>query len=625
MKRILRKCDILWSKIEFNYNKHHLLRFFTTFLCVFLLYCIMYSNFGGYFMTNDDTGMMATLSGCNTGTPTSYHLFITTPMGLIYKSLYTWFPDVSWYSHFHIVSTVLCVAVILYVVMEQNSLKNRHMRICVAIFSIIYLTAVFIYPFYVLSWTLTAIMYSIAAVMLLLSLTSDEINKRFFVKYGLCMVFLTMSQLVRNSSYKCVLPFFFFSFAYVIYLCRKRWSKRLTFGIVMTTVILVAFISNITKVDKYYKNNVIEFKSFVELDKYRGTYSDFYNLPYNGNEELYESLGWDEEFYTVSRHWMYLDRRFNAENLRQLVEANNNKNENVSIIFKLKSCARTLKGDGSPMARVELFTTLTIAFVAVGSVFISFWRWRKKKTILYSLWFLAVINAIGTMEVIYLCFLGRFLIRTFMCAVMPTLCIDGYLLVREFDRIFARLNKYNLKVTVRNATLTRDSSKRVICRGSSLIMSVCLLVAFCAMTVMVTITFNKNVKISRDVDNAKSLIVEKYCMEHPDNIYVHGGVASSNCSLFLNAKEMRGCRKNIMYWGGSNVFSKTFYDRIRALGYSEFYSDNLLDDNVYFMSSHEDLEGDDFLAYMRAAYGEDIKYELTDKVDGYFFVYKFMR
>ena len=61
-----------------------------------------------------------------------------------------------------------------------------------------------------------------------------------------------------------------------------------------------------------------------EFEKYRPRFSDYPVLPYEGNEEFYASIGWDKEFFDLSRQWMYIDRRFNAENLKKISEASQN-------------------------------------------------------------------------------------------------------------------------------------------------------------------------------------------------------------------------------------------------------------------------------------------------------------
>ena len=63
-----------------------------------------------------------------------------------------------------------------------------------------------------------------------------------------------------------------------------------------------------------------ESETYLELKQYRGQFRDYPVIPYKGNEEFYGSMGWDEEFYNVSRNWMYMDRRFTSENLKKIVE-----------------------------------------------------------------------------------------------------------------------------------------------------------------------------------------------------------------------------------------------------------------------------------------------------------------
>ena len=113
-------------------------------------------------------------------------------------------------------------------------------------------------------------------------------------------------------------------------------------------------------------------------------------------------------------------------------------------------------------------------------------------------------------------------------------------------------------------------------------------------------------------------------MTNKDNLYIHNGVAVNDTRLFLDMS-LRGCSNNLLFWGGTGVFSNAYYDTVGRFGYDEFYSDNLLDDNVYFICGDSSMDDTVFVHYMQSAYGEDIQCKQVYNIKNLAFVYKFTR
>ena len=123
----------------------------------------------------------------------------------------------------------------------------------------------------------------------------------------------------------------------------------------------------------------------------------------------------------------------------------------------------------------------------------------------------------------------------------------------------------------------------------------------------------------------KALVSEEYCNQHSENFYVTNYVTIMDHTLHLRSGTIRGRRKNLLYFGGPQVFCKSYFDAIKAYGYNEFFMDKLLDDNVYFICNTNNLQDSVMLSYMRNAYGDDIQCYLVDLICDGVFVYKFFR
>ena len=112
--------------------------------------------------------------------------------------------------------------------------------------------------------------------------------------------------------------------------------------------------------------------------------------------------------------------------------------------------------------------------------------------------------------------------------------------------------------------------------------------------------------------------------KHPENLYIYDGNIISGTSLFLNMN-LRGCNRNAVMWGGTGVYSQTFYEKIGNFGYDEFYSNNLFDENVYYITTSIDVWNSPFMQYMKKTYGDSTDAELIEKTDSGVCVYKFKK
>lgn len=73
------------------------------------------------------------------------------------------------------------------------------------------------------------------------------------------------------------------------------------------------------------------------------------------------------------------------------------------------------------------------------------------------------------------------------------------------------------------------------------------------------------------------------------------------------------------------MFSKSFYTTIGRFGYEEFYSENLFDDGVYYMTTDGDVDNSFFMAYMRKTFGDDVIACVVETTDSGLYVYDMRR
>ncbi len=64
----------------------------------------------------------------------------------------------------------------------------------------------------------------------------------------------------------------------------------------------------------------VEWQEYYKYNKYRVSFWDYEHETYEDNPELFDKIGWSEEFYQLSENMYFMDKRFNKENLGEIVE-----------------------------------------------------------------------------------------------------------------------------------------------------------------------------------------------------------------------------------------------------------------------------------------------------------------
>ena len=561
-----------------------------------VVFAYLNSKYGIYYLSNDDTGIMKTYSGYATGMPTAFHEYGSYTLGLFFKGLYTVLPKVNWYSLWYIGVVILANAVIIYSIYET---RNRDYRgwLKYADFALIcFLTiSITMYGIYWISWTITAAVSSVAGVMLLMRFVSSERNKTVF--YVMSLVFFFVGQVIRGATYKAVMPFALLAIGcYALsrinrpYLSRDN-AKVILFGVLL--MIPIVGIYGYGKLDSAWKQEAFP-TSETSFEHYRGLYTDSWSIPYEGYEDFYESIGWDEEFYNMTRSWFFIDERFNTENLKKIAEKSAEERqitveENGRQFFIDEFWEATR--DNS--ARVAM--SIGIIVMLILSTCMTIYGVAKKKS--WHDWLLmAGAELLAVAECWWLIVVkAHFIDRAFYCAAYPALLIGIYVMTSHFES----KGKYKWMMYVPALVLT----------------ALCTNISFGQ---YISSESSESSRLSSQI----SVDADTIAFNNPENFYISDKSIAGGVNLFLDMN-MAGCGRNRMLWGGTGVYSKPFYATIARFGYDEFFSENLFDEGVYYMTTISDIESSKLMAYMRKTYGESVTADLTEKTDNGIYIWDF--
>lgn len=566
----------------------------TTFVIIYFVW--LYYSYGVFYLSNDDTGIMETYSGYSTGEPTAYHAYGSYTLGFFFKMLYTACPRFNWYSYGSILVVIISNAVIItciYTWRKKEANRLRHVDFlligCLTI-------AINMYGISRISWTMNAVFAAVAGTMLLLTFL-ESVDREWLI-YAMAVVFFVVSSLVRSGSYEAILPFALLAIIYrtardIKRPCMSRKNLKAVLVCVLLMIPLMA-VYGYSRVDSAIKQDMFP-NGTSSFEHYRGLYTDSYHIPYEGNEEFYQGLGWDEEFYTMTGSWFFIDRRFNNENLKAIAEESARQQteiveESEGGFYWEEFKSVTVE---NPVRIAMTVSVILLFFVGIVLLFYSLIRkiaWQDwallsgAQLLAMAEWGWLVIGR------------GRFIDRAFFCAALPALFVGLWIISKNagvMDRhkviyLFASfLVVWSMRLALER-NISMESSE--FARRSS--------------------------QISADADHI--------AFEHPENLYIYDTSIAGDVSLFRDMS-IAGCGRNRMLWGGTGVFSKPFYVTIGGFGYEEFYSENLFDEGVYYMTADDDVNNSFFMAYMRKTFGDDVTASVVEATDSGLYVYDMKR
>lgn len=367
------------DKLINNEKKRHFYLILLSLAIMTAFFTWIYYYYGVYYLSNDDTGIMKVYSGYSSGVPSPYHQYGSFTLGMFYKLLYMVMPTWNWYSYFSIITVIVSNSVIIYVIYKQRDAIHSKLN-CIDFILIVLLTAaISLHGIASISWTINAAFAAVAGTMILLDISDQETG--WFCKLGTACLFMVTALLIRGPSYKAVLPFALLTVCYRAGIRFRKEGKNNSKKIFVELVILIIMLFAVMlygHIDTAMKSEVYE-SGQNSFEHYRGLYTDYPHITYEGNEEFYESIGWDEEFYNVVGSWMFIDPRFNTENLKKIAQASSQMRaeKNLSEDMQLLWEDFMVKTKTNP---VRIFMSIMIvAFFVISAILaVCEWIWKKE-------------------------------------------------------------------------------------------------------------------------------------------------------------------------------------------------------------------------------------------------------
>lgn len=548
------------------------------------------------FLNNDDTNILKTLAGYFTGEPYASHPFINWLLGVFVNRLYRLLPDVRWWPLAHLVGLYLGSVAVTAAVLKTAAHKKLPL-----VFPLLAASAMmllfFSYALVTMAFTLTAGVLGAGAFALFLAFGLGEADERRPVGALLpILLLLAGCFLFRNSSGISILPFFALAAAYQLVhaarvpdrAARKRaLTIRLPFIAAAALTALALVLTNAWGIER------INGADYVAFDTARSGFMDYSHDTYEENPALYEAVGWDETLYDMAEARFFMDPRINADTLRYIAEHSVAANRSVldKLLDAIKTGVRTARGNG----QIKYTLAPMLCLLLVGAV--GFVRRRERWPEFAALLFCALG---GFLLAFYLCYAGRFLLRTYLLLAYPTAA--GFLIL-------------TLLLIDGKCALRADRSRTY--REFNLALTLIFAAALLLSGVKTLAALDASDDAADTLHASRQL--KQYAIEHSHNVYIRAVNVGNDIDPYMIYPDKKPI--NLLDWGGTGMYTGVMKAQIRANGLDAFTPDVFRRDNVYFVSTVENHLSRHFLDYMKRYYGATDLVEV-DRVTSFIVVYR---
>lgn len=506
-----------------------------------LLLSFCWINFA--YSTNDDLGMISILNGSFTGTPDGHAIFLKYPLGWLIALLYRTGIEVSWYQITLMAAYLIAMISICFRLLKR--LPAHPVVACLLMtggICLLWLSNIMCFTF------TTCGAFIAAALILAYALQKPEEDLR----PGYLINLLLLCFLAYNI--RDVFGYLSIAFLGVIWLAKYQLSifrNRRCWILPLAAFLVLGVSIGINQLA--YR----DWDEFMDYNDARVYLQDYYNFPsYSGNEELIESLGYDQaSYYTISHYDYGILPSFSPE-----------------VIFALSDYAKSQEPEESTLTIAKRTLKRAIDYYFVDS----FDDIHPLQAASYLLPFLLLVWSIVCSvrdRKWYILFSGLMLFGIGCC----------YLLIGYRGRFPNRV-AYSLRILTIAASLA----------GLVLLMMAHPLrlkkeslrrpVAVCGAALLLLVTIwgftNTRAELGTPEEHTCAEYLT-YIAQYPDNIYVRDTRSTQYDKSTLS--EFPKLSPNVISTGGWTFYSPLYYEKLAYMGLDELNRDTLFLDHVYLI------------------------------------------
>ncbi len=546
------------------------------------------------FMTIDDARLMYVYAGYMTGNPEANYLFSYYPLGWLISSLYCVLPGISWYAIYHFIVIGLASTIIGKVIYSTKQKRENSIMKLICFHIIVYFLF-FLISTILVHFEITATLIGTAGVILLLNirLENDSIVRIVFESF-ISIVCIWMCFIQQFNSFYAICCYILVSFSYLLFKAtQQKKMKKTCVYMCIYTICCFSFVLGSKSIENYMKNTE-EWKQYQSYNKYRVSFWDYEHITYEQNPEKFEEQGWSEEFYEAAENMYFMDKRFDKGILSNLFQRFSWGTE--SSIDKFLNTWKNSFIELFKNERIAILQLYTIVIFYVLILFFSVRKWEEKKN------FHEIISSTccfgGTIVLLsYLAGRGRLPIRAWFACAIPCGIILSIILIQKII----------------------EEGRCKTCKEN-------VIGVFLALPMLIFFVQSYKEIYLTDWKYRQSCVgqisaIEEYAIAHPENIYIYDIWGMQNYGVFTNYGS-GNVPLNLIPWGSSYVFTPVYYEQLNLNEREQLLSEDLYDENVYYISHAQNpMYRDILLAMLNKDYAST-RIEKIDNIADFGSVYK---
>lgn len=531
------------------------------------------------FGTNDDMTLMYTAAGYLSRDPEPHMIMNSIIAGFVESSMYKILPAIPWHTIISLGIIFFSGTVIFYAILKASRQSGKGALIgsilCLLYFIIFELSIIL-----ALQFTTTAVFAGSAAVAAMMVLNPEKKLDRA-VNIVIIPLLLFISYNWRPMFF--VIPLCFFLLVAVI----RFWAEfhkiwRISSLVVCFSILLISF----SYIADTYSKSVGGWHEYFQYNNIIWRAKDLGLPDYKTNSAMYNSMGWDENLYTLVACWYFIDDRVNPETLKNIADyrdaakASQLANETRGLVVKrIGAYSLPILYDGL------CFRILTALMIIVGICLGRRLIGKSGSPNNYGYWpdILLILGALLGLAGFWtaFCYLGRFLPRVFISMGLACSGILFIELAAAQPLIKSKLRDY-----------------------TGIVLAVILTTGTWATPI---IALEKTNELTIESNQIKKEI-DQYCLQNRNNFYIYDySISKYVCSPFTAYPDLKPT--NLIFWGGTYVDSPSYNKQLKINGLKGLSDRDLLKDNVYLLS---DQPYDFFVDYLHDKYPQ---YTLTKVED----------
>lgn len=534
------------------------------------------------FETSDDTFMMSCLSGGKTGKPEADTIFSLLLWGKAVSALYLIHAGIPWYTLIFLGLIAASLTAICYCVVSTFPNWGG------SLFCLLY-CCMFLFYSVILQFTMVAAYCGVAAVSLMVIDKKEEDRKYTIIRNIIIFSFAFFAFNIRAKVGYLVLGNAAFAVCLEILRYLIRTADRQKIKNMAISLVLICVAGGISVGANSIHESRDDWREFREYHAERVSFSDYTKLDYESNKDLFDQIGWSENFYELVQQWFFMDDAVNAETFRQI----NDRNVHGSI-----RVGRSVLHNWFPKIdfQVKIWVPLLIFLFAAGMMQRAGRSERCRKSVVSFLWL-----SVWFVETQYFGYTGRIMERAFeawtLLAVMPS--VLG--MMGECQGAEQSIGE-GKKRAVGNAII------------SVLALALCIVCVWHSDGGYIRA---ESFAGARDEAKITQAHIEDYAAEHLENLYIIGTSLPREGGPWRVYTE--GMPYNLLFWGGSYCHSPLYYTQLRKNGFEHISMEDFFEENVCFIAQKEP---DECLCNVMEERFPGCTYTITEKREG-FIVYQF--